>query len=249
MLSFNSFTIIWLSIGLLMIPVLLKISAPYGRYLKTGWGPLINNKLGWIFMELPALLVFSFFFITTDFSKSSFAWFAFSLWIIHYIHRVLIFPFKIKTKGKKMPIAIALMAIFFNYINGYINGHYLGSLNNYHINSFIMARIFIGAFIFCSGMMINIFSDYSLLHLRKNNELGYKIPYNFLFKYISCPNYFGEIMEWFGFVIICWSLPAFAFWIWTVANLLPRALSHHQWYNKQFSDYPKNRKALFPFIL
>lgn len=34
-----------------------------------------------------------------------------------------------------------------------------------------------------------------------------------------------------------------------VANLAPRAYSHHLWYKKTFSEnYPKSRKALIPFI-
>ncbi len=33
------------------------------------------------------------------------------------------------------------------------------------------------------------------------------------------------------------------------ANLIPRALDHHKWYRKEFSDYPANRKAVFPFLV
>ncbi|RZP06573.1 MAG: hypothetical protein EVA44_02745 [Flavobacteriales bacterium] len=31
-------------------------------------------------------------------------------------------------------------------------------------------------------------------------------------------------------------------------DLIPRALNHHQWYKNYFSDYPTNRKAIFPFL-
>jgi hypothetical protein len=34
--------------------------------------------------------------------------------------------------------------------------------------------------------------------------------------------------------------------VWTFANLVPRARSHHAWYQKQFPTYPKERKALLP---
>ena len=37
--------------------------------------------------------------------------------------------------------------------------------------------------------------------------------------------------------------------LFTIANLLPRALSNHSWYLESFPDYPKERKALIPFIL
>jgi len=38
----------------------------------------------------------------------------------------------------------------------------------------------------------------------------------------------------------------------SVGNVLkeavPMVLSHHKWYQETFLDYPKNRKALIPFI-
>ena len=58
-----------------------------------------------------------------------------------------------------------------------------------------------------------------------------------------------EIMEWIGWAVLTWSLAGLTFVIWTTANLLPRAVSHHKWYKEEFEDYPENRKALIPFIL
>ena len=98
------------------------------------------------------------------------------------------------------------------------------------------------------GAGINIHSDQILLSLRKPGETGYKIPKGGMFKWISCPNLFGEILEWSGFAILCWNLPALGFAVWTAANLIPRALSHHKWYLEKFSDYPKERKAVIPGI-
>ncbi len=53
----------------------------------------------------------------------------------------------------------------------------------------------------CVGYAINHHADSVLLSLRKPGETGYKIPYGGLYKYISCPNYFGEMVEWFGFAL------------------------------------------------
>ncbi|NTV19491.1 MAG: 3-oxo-5-alpha-steroid 4-dehydrogenase, partial [Bacteroidales bacterium] len=39
-----------------------------------------------------------------------------------------------------------------------------------------------------------------------------------------------------------------SFVVWSIINLLPRALHHHKWYKATFSDYPTTRKALIPFI-
>ena len=85
--------------------------------------------------------------------------------------------------------------------------------------------------------------------IKKKKGPGYHIPHTFLYKYLSAPNYFGEIIEWIGWAILTWSISGIVFLIWVIANLFPRAISHHQWYKKKFSDYPKNRKAIIPGII
>jgi hypothetical protein len=85
--------------------------------------------------------------------------------------------------------------------------------------------------------------------LRNGSRQEYVLPTGWLFNYISCPHYFGEIIEWGGWAIITWSLPGFAFFLFTFANLFPRAMSSHQWYKKKFSDYPSGRKAVIPFVI
>ncbi len=75
------------------------------------------------------------------------------------------------------------------------------------------------------------------------------VPRGGLFELVSCPNLSGEILQWFGFALMCWNLPALSFAIWTAANLIPRAISHHRWYRTHFADYPKSRRAVVPGIL
>lgn len=248
--SFNLFVYVWAILGLLLIPVLLKIRAPYGRFSTSNWGLMINNRLGWILMESPALLVFVIFFLAGNNINNLTCIFIFSLWVLHYSQRVFIFPFRIRTKGKKMPVLVMCMAILYNLVNGFINGWFLGSVSGFYKVSDLQSWNFIaGTILFLSGMFINLQSDNILRNLRSEGETGYKIPYGGLFRYISSPNYFGEILEWTGFVLVAWNLPALAFLIWTVANLLPRAITYHQWYRQIFSNYPRKRKALIPYIL
>ncbi|NRB42839.1 MAG: 3-oxo-5-alpha-steroid 4-dehydrogenase, partial [Pseudomonadales bacterium] len=80
-------------------------------------------------------------------------------------------------------------------------------------------------------------------------ESGYKIPYGGLYHYVSCPHYLGELLQWGGFAVACWSLPALAFFCLTLANLLPRAVSNHRWYHEKFSQYPQERKAMIPYLV
>lgn len=247
--TFYFIVYVWIAIALVIFPVVIRIIAPYGRHTTKKWGLLINNRLGWIIMESPALLVFAGFFLFGSATHNVVTWIFFGLWIVHYINRTLIFPFRLRTKGKKMPLAIVFMALGFNFVNGFINGYYLGSLASYSVSWMTDPRFIFGIVMFIGGMTVNWQSDNILIHLRKPGQTGYIIPQKGLFRLVSCPNHFGEMIEWFGFALMTWCTPALAFAIWTVVNLLPRALHHHRWYKGTFPDYPSNRRALIPFIL
>jgi hypothetical protein len=243
---------VWIAIAIFIFPFVLKTKAPYGRHTSNKWGVLINNRLGWILMELPALLVFAGFYLFGSGDHPPVTFVFFFLWVLHYVNRTLIFPFRLRTNGKKMPLAIVLMAVCFNLVNGFINGYYFGSIatdEQYPLTWLTDSRFIAGITIFIAGMTINWQSDNTLIHLRKPGEIGYIIPLKGMFRYISCPNHFGEILEWTGFALMTWCAPALAFAVWTIVNLLPRALHHHQWYHETFKDYPKTRKALIPFVV
>ena len=75
----------WIAVALVIFPLVLWVVAPYGRHTSTHWGPLINNKLGWILMELPALFFFAYFFLYGSNHHTFIPWIFFSLWLIHYI--------------------------------------------------------------------------------------------------------------------------------------------------------------------
>lgn len=247
---FNCIVYVWIATAIVIFPFVLKIVAPYGRHTTSGWGPLISNRAGWIIMESPALFFFGFLFLSGINHTHAVPLIFFSFWIIHYMNRVLIFPFRLHTKGKKMPAGIVISAFFFNLVNGFINGYWLGTLApNYEISWVSDPRFIGGGVVFITGMLINMRSDNILIHLRKPGETGYVIPVKGLFRYISCPNHFGEIIEWTGFAVMTWSLPGLSFALWTLVNLLPRALQHHKWYKNKFADYPPQRKAVIPFIL
>lgn len=240
---------IWIAIGLVIFPVVLRIIVPYGRHTNKKWGPMLQNRYGWLIMESPALLVFAGFYLFGSAPHTYITWLFFGLYVFHYINRTFIFPWRLRTRGKMMPAAIVLMAVSFNFVNGFLNGYFLGSLANYPDSWLTDPRFICGIAMFIGGMVINWQADNILIHLRKPGDTGYVIPKGGFFKYISCPNHFGEIVEWSGFALMTWSAPALAFVIWTVVNLIPRALHHHKWYREHFSDYPEKRKAIIPFIL
>ena len=248
--TFNTLLYIWIALALILFPIQLYwVTAPYGRHTNNKWGMLMDNRLGWIIMEMVSLLFFAYFFLSGENEKSWPIWVFFSIWVLHYINRSFIYPFRTKTTGKQIPVLIVFSAVFFNTVNGWSNGYYLGTLSDYTNDWFFSLQFIVGFLIFIIGVFINISSDNYLLKLRKPGEKKYVIPKGKLFKYISCPNHFGEILEWAGFAIMCWNIAAAGFAIWTVANLVPRALSHHKWYLQHFDDYPENRKAVIPFLV
>lgn len=250
MSGFNIFVLIWIALALVLVPVQLFVTAPYGRHIREGWGPRVPNKFGWFAMEIVSLAVFGGLFLSGSARKSAPMWIFFALWIVHYANRSLIFPWRVRTSGKTIPLAIVASAIGFNVVNAGLNGFYLGWLApTYPLSWLADPRFVCGIALFFAGAAANIWADNELIALRRDGDAEYSIPRGGLFEYISCPNLLGEVVEWFGFALMCWTLPALSFAIWTAANLVPRALSHHRWYRRHFADYPKNRAAIVPGLL
>ncbi len=228
---------------------LLFVAAPYGRHARSGWGPDLDATLGWVLMELPAVLGMAFFFAVGEHHRLP-AIVLLALWQLHYLHRTFVFPFRRRGRSRRTPLLIVAMAMLFNVVNSYLNGRQLFTLGDEHPASWLLSPQFVGgALLFLSGWWINLRSDGTLFRLRRPGESGYRIPEGGLFRWISCPNYLGEILEWVGWAIAAGTLAGWTFAAWTAANLVPRALAHHRWYRERFPDYPAARKALIPGLL
>ena len=248
-MDFNTINYLWIGVAIItfLALVIFKVKAPYGRHSSESWGPMISNKWGWFFMELPALVLMPLIAFIGNSEKNELSYLIIGLWVLHYANRTLIFPFKLKTKNKKMPLLIVGSAVLFNGVNGVLNGYFIGYMNP-ELFELTSPHVIIGAVVFFAGMGINRGSDRKLISLREKQQ-GYQIPRGGLFEFISCPNHFGEIVEWCGFAILAWNLPAITFAVWTFCNLSPRSLNHHEWYQEKFEDYPVKRKAVLPFLL
>jgi protein-S-isoprenylcysteine O-methyltransferase Ste14 len=246
---YNITLVAWLVLSPIIGIALLFIVAPYGRHMRSGWGLALDSKVGWIVMEAVSPLIFALSFVMgkAPVSITSIAFLA--LWEAHYIHRAFIYPFSLKSSNEKMPLSVILSGIFFNLMNASLNGYWVFTLSGGYTNQWLAdPRFIIGAAVFVSGFIINRQSDYILSKLRTGSDTGYKIPQGGLYRWITCPNYFGEIVIWTGWAIATWSLAGLSFAMWTVANLAPRAKSHKRWYQEKFADYPAGRKALIPGV-
>jgi protein-S-isoprenylcysteine O-methyltransferase Ste14 len=234
--------------GLIIFLALFFITAPYGRHKRSETRSGLNPRMGWLIMELPSVVLFGLIFFIGDGSDNMPALLLFSLWELHYVHRTFIYSSLLRSKTL-MPISIVVMGFVYNIINSSLNGLALTHLSqNYLTTWFLDPRLFVGVVIFLLGFIINLHSDHILRNLRGPFETGYKIPTGGLFKFVTSPNYFGEIVEWCGWALASWSLAGAAFAFFTCANLIPRARAHHRWYLKNFPEYPKTRKAVIPWI-
>ncbi|MHB1318979.1 MAG: methyltransferase [Anaerolineae bacterium] len=236
-----------LAVAIGVFAALFRVSAPYGRHIRQGWGPLIRNAYSWMIMEAPSAVGFAVWFAIGSVPRNAPILMFFAMWELHYVHRAFIYPWTLRDGRKKMPLTVMLLGFVFNLGNAYANGRWLFSLSGGYPQAWIGDPRFIaGAILFVGGYVTNRWAGLSLRALRKPGETGYRIPYGGLYRWISCPNYLGEIVEWAGWALATWSLPGLAFAVWTVANLAPRARSHHTWYHATFPDYPPERKALIP---
>jgi 3-oxo-5-alpha-steroid 4-dehydrogenase 1 len=237
----------WLAIAVAVFAALFFVTAPYGRYARGGWGPTLPSRFGWLTMEAPAALVFAAVFAVSPYRGTT-AWVFLVMWELHYVYRAFVYPFTLR-EDRRMPLSVVGMAIVFNSANAWLNAWWLFDLSGGYATSWLADPRFVaGAALFLVGMIVTRRADAVLRGLRSGCHDGYQVPQGGLYRWVSCPNYLGEIVEWAGWALATWSLPGLAFAAWTAANLAPRARANHLWYREHFSDYPPDRRALIPGI-
>ena len=163
--NFSFLILCWIALGLITFLYLIysKRRAPYGRHVKKKHGILIDNSFGWFIMELPALIIMPV--LSLQNTDNPLVTLIVFIWFLHYFNRSIIFPLRINTKKKRIPILIVLSAFTFNTINGLFNGYHV-QINVSETNIFEY-NIILGVLIFSIGMIINVTSDNKLISLRK----------------------------------------------------------------------------------
>ncbi|MCK5881291.1 MAG: DUF1295 domain-containing protein [Sinobacterium sp.] len=226
-------------------------TTPYGRF-KTSSSKFDLPPLpGWLLLESPCLLAASLTFFYSGGNTNALVPLIFiSIWQSHYLYRSVIFPLRVNKGSKPVAISGILFGVIFNSVNGFLNGYAFSHSEHLLDSSWLTSPYFIvGIGLMMIGLGINIYSDNVLKNLRKPGETGYKIPHGGLYRWVSVPNYLGEIIEWAGLALAACTPAALVFLLFSFANLFPRALAHHRWYKKTFDDYPVERKAIIPFIV
>ncbi|XP_062991796.1 polyprenol reductase isoform X1 [Elgaria multicarinata webbii] len=95
-----------------------------------------------------------------------------------------------------------------------------------------------------------------LANLRKNKSgnvvhLNHSIPFGDWFEMVSGPHYLAELLIYIS-MAVTFGLNNFTWWLVVAYVVFSQALSavlSHEYYLRNFKDYPKCRKAYIPFLL
>lgn len=233
------------------IPALLLSLAgvdPAGRFGDAGVGLRVDARRAWFYAEVVALVVF----------PASYFWagnyhlvgtVAVVLWMAHFGHRAFVWPWLVLKRCATEPLTMCVSALLFHLVNGLLLSWFMFRRAWYPEDWVTGPRFVSGLVLMLGGAGLNVWADYRLRALRKADEGRPVMPSGGLFQVVACPNHLGEIVEWIGFALLTWSLPGLALAVWTVANLVPRALWRRDWYRERFSEYPKSRRAVLPGLL
>ena len=198
--TFGSFLWIMTLVAALVFIALYFVKAGYGMFRSAAWGLSVNNKLAWMLMEVPVFLVMIWMWWYSDrrFLPVQLTFFFF--FQLHYFQRSFVFPCLLQGKGR-MPVAILLMGILFNVLNGFMQGEwifYLSPADRYTSQWFAAPQFILGTVLFFVGMGINCHSDYIIRHLRTPGDTRHYLPSGGLYRYVTSANYFGEIVDRMG---------------------------------------------------
>lgn len=245
----------WALIFLVVLAVVTFVSGfwftnPYGRFANPDDRFTAPAKIGWLIFECPQWWAFTVTFWIVAHSHGTPAVVLYALWQCHYLYRGLVYPLSRKDTGKRFPYSGIVFGFVFNAVNGFANGYAVALAPHLQTPSwFTDPRFLVGVVVAIAGWLVNFQADRILINLRSDGFDGYRIPYGGVYRWVSAGNYFGEIVLWAGWALMAWTLPGLIFVLFSIANLLPRALSIHRWYRDNFPDYPPQRKAIIPGLL
>lgn len=223
-------------------------TAPYGRYARPWWsGPDLPSRRAWFLMELPQPVGFLTCFVLRDRPAGTGALALLGMWMFHYVYRTLIYPFI--PRASTMSLSVVAMGFGLNAGFSYLNGRWLFALGPDRGAEWLCDPRFLGgAALFLGGWALAVSSDLILRRLRRPGERGYRIPRGGGFRFVTAPNYLGELTMWTGWTLATWSLAGATILAVSAANLVPRAARNHRWYRERFPDYPAERRRLLPWI-
>jgi len=110
------------------------------------------------------------------------------------------------------------------------------------------ALFWLGTLLFVSGQGLNFWHHKILANLRGASR-EYILPRGGLFEQVVCPHYLFELIAWLGIVLLSRHLFVYIASLGMFGYLMARSLKNLAWYRENFDDFPKERKALIPWLL
>ena len=124
-------------------------------------------------MESPTLIIMSFFYFlygSKSCTSSLTNQILISLFVIHYINRSLIYPFRM-SQSASMPIGVLLIAWFYVIWNSFTQAIALTRVFQYQNQEWLYdVRFIIGILLFFFGFLSNIYADNILLELKAQKD-------------------------------------------------------------------------------
>ena len=246
-----------LAFGVFVFLVSWFLPSPYGRFASARFGLSLNPKLGWFLMELPSTVSFLVFFALGPRRAEPVPLVLLAIWLIHYGNRGFYFPFSMRvTRGEKGTFSAVVLVTGWavTTMHGYFHATFFTRLGAQYDTSWLMDPRFLGGVaLWATSLALNIRADATIRQLRTPEELAsgvkvYRVPQGGLFRFVTSPSYLTELGAWAGFMLFTWSFASVFIFVVSAANLVPRAWSTHAWYRARFPDYPKERRALIPFV-
>ncbi|KNC50297.1 3-oxo-5-alpha-steroid 4-dehydrogenase 2 [Thecamonas trahens ATCC 50062] len=224
---------------------------PYSKFAPAGDFP--SARIGWALMYAIPAAVYLALYCYAGAPSSLYHHLNLLVILLHYGKRVSECLFL--HKYSKAPLTSSVFGIAAFYSLGSVVHHFLvnisvavddaASLTIYADPS----RFHIPVLVYTAGQLINLVHHAILANLRSEGETKYVVPHAGLFSVVTCPQYFGELIAWFGIAMIARSLLAYASWFTMVVYLSGRALQTRNWYRSKLrDDFPADRDCLVPFI-
>jgi len=108
-----------------------------------------------------------------------------------------------------------------------------------------------GAFaLWTMAELSNLHAHITLRNLRPPGTKVRAIPRGFGFDLISCPNYFWEIISWTAIAGMTNNIIVYGFLLVSTVQMTIWARKKQRAYQREFGKaYPRDRKAIFPFLI
>ncbi|RIB05632.1 3-oxo-5-alpha-steroid 4-dehydrogenase-domain-containing protein [Gigaspora rosea] len=222
-------------------------------------GPQISWKTVFLIEYLGPLLIHPIFYYFKsqiygeNFEHSQMQKFAFYMIMTHFGKRELETLFVHRFSHGTMPFMNVFKNSFHYHALSGINLAYWvygpwnasGTLNSAREEWYIWTCVAV----FVYAQISNFSTHITLRNLRPPGTRVRKIPYGYGFELVSCPNYFFETVAWISICALTNSLAAWFFIVVGFFQMYLWAIKKHKAYRKEFKDYPKNRRAIIPFLV